>query len=716
MSKQAVFVGITDHNKLQYKAAPGIAPVDGGALRVSQNGRELSILCLDVRPGESETAVTVTLGESIDLREPCVLSIAEIGEWQAVPTDVFDSAWFAQHYHYDKDDLGALISGETTTFKLWAPTASAVVLELYAAGDGGEAFRRVDMTPRELGVWSCTEPCGHGTYYTYTVTTAQGTARCVDPYARAAGVNGERGMVVDLSLTDPDGWETARSPMPLRSYSEAVIWEIHVRDFSNRMPASRYPGKYLAFTEQGLCNEHGQPVGLDYLKELGVTHVHLLPVFDYATVDESNPDACFNWGYDPQNYNVPEGSYSTDPYHGEVRIRELKQLVMALHSVGIGVITDMVYNHTYAVDGSFGRTVPYYYYRYADGVNTSHSGCGNDTASERYMFGKFMVDSTAYWVREYALDGLRFDLMGLHDVQTMQAIERAVHAINPHAILYGEGWKMGGTLDGRPQADQTNIGSITPLDGAIGGIAVFNDVMRDGLKGSVFKQESRGYISGAAADSQANVLFGLRGGRGENAEWSVDRSMVINYMSAHDNHTLWDKLSLSAPTASEEERFSMNALGALLLLVAKGTPFWQGGEELLRSKGGDENSYRSSDEVNNLDWSVLRQGTLPYRMVQYYKGLIEMRRGYPVLYDERTVQTPHDIEGVGLALYLDGADGERALVLINPTERELRYTPDGSWQVVADHARAGRVPFASVQGETVLEPLGAMVCINTAHQ
>ncbi len=688
MIKKFSLAGLCDLRKIEYKVSPEACLSDLGQVKVFEGDREIAVTGLSTL-GRDASYGYIELGEDLSLSGSYRVEIEGYGSKTVMPTKIFDSEAFAELYHYD-GELGAILEGNKTTFKVWAPTASRVVLNLFEAGDGVDAYKTVDMILGEKGVWSHTEECGSGTYYTYTVTTSAGTQEAVDPYAKAAGVNGKRGMVIDLSLTDPEGFENLADP--IENYSEAIIWEVHVRDFSKKIEASQYKGKYLAFTERGLVNEHGKPVGIDYLVELGVTHVHLLPVYDYASVDETRDDG-FNWGYDPANYNVPEGSYSTDPYHGEVRIREYKQMVQALHDAGIGVIMDMVYNHTYDANSSFNKIVPYYYYRYTDtGENSSASGCGNDTASERYMFGKFMVDSTAYWVEEYKLDGLRFDLMGLHDLATMQAVENAVHAINPNAILYGEGWTMGYTIDGSAQANQSNISKIVPLDGAIGGIAVFNDVIRDGLKGSVFSKTAQGFINGEPKVNFAKVAFGMRGGEGVGHGWSVENAMVINYMSAHDNNTLWDKLLLSNPGESDETRSKMNKLGAAILMMSKGTPFWQAGEEMLRTKGGDENSYMSSDAVNNIDWSVLADGNLEYRIMQYYKGLIEMRKAFSAFTDD----TPLVCEehGSGMMTVRVG----NVFAVINPYGTDIPFALDGEWTLVADGERAGGTALASESG------------------
>ena len=689
MIKKFTLAGMTDPHKIQYSITPKTTISKYSQVKVYEGEKELTVLNI-TNMGKAATTGIIEVEETLDIAKSYRVVIENYGEKAVVPTSIFDSDYFIENYTYDGDDLGAVINGDTTTFKVWAPTASKVVLNLFESGHEGGAYKSVDMVKGEKGVWSYTEACGHGTYYTYSVTTSVGTQEAVDPYAKAAGLNGNRGMVVDLSLTNPTGWG-AEFSTGIDSYSDAIIWEVHVRDFSNKIAGSNYKGKYLAFTERGLVNENGVPVGVDYLVELGITHVHLLPVYDYATVNEADPDSQFNWGYDPKNYNVPEGSYSTDPYHGEVRIKEYKQMVMALHEAGIGVIMDVVYNHTYDANSSVNKIVPYYYYRYTStGANSSASGCGNDTASERYMYGKFMVDSVKYWIEEYDLDGFRFDLMGLHDLETMQEVESAVHSVDPEAIIYGEGWTMGSTIDRSPMANQTQISKITPTGNAIGGIAVFNDAIRDGLKGSVFDATSKGYISGAGEASLPSVLFGVRGGTGTGASWTVKNSMVVNYMSAHDNNTLWDKLLLSNPDDSVEARLAMNRLGASMLMISKGTVFFQAGEEMLRTKDGDENSYKSNDAINNINWSVLGEGTDEYEMMLFYKSLIEIRKTYDIFTNPVTAVSASTLADGRVEIVIDNHMGEKALIIANPTAESFDRTLSSEWYMLSD-------------GETVLD-------------
>lgn len=596
----------------------------------------------------------------------------------------FDSESFVREYTYLGSDLGAIVDNGYTSFKVWAPTAVSVVLNLYSEGSGGFPYKRKDMTRAEKGVWTVKDECGSGTYYTYTVATAFGTEEAVDPYAKAVGINGERGMVIDLSTTNPIGFEEDGYVDTLSSYSDAVIWESHIRDFSMKNSESGYKGKYPAFTETGLKNRSGFPTGVDYLKELGITHVQLLPFFDYETVDERRDDE-FNWGYDPKNYNAPEGSYSTDPYHGEKRITEVKEMVYSLHSHSIGVVMDVVYNHTYSLSSSFNKIVPCYYYRYTyGGVNSNGSGCGNEVASNRLMCRKFIIDSLTYWAEEYHIDGFRFDLMGVLDVETIKEVERTLHSINPRCLIYGEGWSGGSCAwDYNDLATNYNIGRIGKSDGAIGSVAVFNDVIRDGLKGSVFNISDKGYINGMPTrENAAKVIFGISGGRaGGFSSWSVKDNMVVNYMSAHDNNTLWDKLKFSNPEASECDLERMNRLGVAIVMVSNGMPFMLSGEEVLRTKNGDGNSYKSPDSVNSFDWEGITEDSSKGRMFFWYKSLIEMRKRYSWLRNSETDAVIWDNNSIFVTYKVSGSIA--GIAIINPGwENFLGTLPEGEWKII----------------------------------
>ena len=687
--KKMTLAGIIEMDQIQYFLTPAVRIESLDRVKVTdrETGRRLEVTGLSSLNNNVVTG-KITVGEELDLSRVYDVEIEDYETVAAMPTRVFDSAAFTEKYMYDGDDLGAVLTDGGTRFKVWAPTASRVRVLLYEAANGGNSSdspaETIEMVREDRGVWTAEAACGPMTYYTYLVTTAAGEQEAVDPYARAVGINGDRGVVVDLRETDPEGFDADTWTDSINAYNEAVIWEVHVRDFSNRLASSQYPGKYLAFTEHGLTNAAGEPAGIDYLEDLGITHVHLQPVYDYATVDEASDGPQFNWGYDPKNYNVPEGSYATDALDGRVRIREFKQMVQALHRSGLGVVMDVVYNHTYDGDSCLNRIVPYYYYRFdSSGSWSNGSGCGNETASDRAMFRKYMVDSVTYWAKEYHVDGFRFDLMALHDVATMQAVEEAVHALNPRAILYGEGW-TGGTTPLNPnfQANQANIRQVKASEGAIGAVAVFNDAIRDGLKGSVFDAQEKGYISGNVNKGNAwKVVFGLTGGeRNQMVSWGVENSAVINYMACHDNHTLYDRLLASNPDDSEEDRLTMNRFGISIIMIGKGIPFFLAGEEMLRSKGGDSNSYKSSDEVNNIRWDDLVPGSEVMNMRDFYQGLIDLRKANRFIIEDTVECEILKDNAIAVSWKKDGK--QTAWALINPGGSRQVTLPDGDWQML----------------------------------
>ena len=705
------FAGMASLTTIKYNLPEATRITSLDQIKVMAGDRQIPVTGLSSLNNKVTHGI-VTVAEELDLSQTYTLEIEGLEAKTVVPTTVFDSEEFISKYTYDGNDLGATINGDgSTTFKVWAPTASKVVLNLFAAGNEVAAYQNLEMTKADRGVWELNVPeTGHGTYYTYSVTTAVGTQEAVDPYAKACGVNGNRGMVVDLDSTDPADWANDKV-VTLEKYTDATIWEIHVRDFSNTISSSQYQGKYLAFTEHGLTNASGVPVGVDYLLNLGVTHLHLLPVYDYASVDETTCNT-FNWGYDPKNYNCLEGSYSTDPYHGEVRINEFKQMVQSLHADGLGVIMDVVYNHTYEANSNLNKIVPYYYYRYdTTGKNTNKSGCGNDTASERYMYRKYMVDSVSYLASEYNLDGFRFDLMGLHDVETMQAIEKAVHAINPNAIIYGEAWDMAGTTTSATMMTQANAKKVTATAGAAGAVAVFNDTTRDGLKGSVWDAIPHGYINGNASGNSAAVQFGISGATTTNP-WQVIDANVINYMSCHDNMTLWDILELSCPDSTVEDLLIRNRLGIGVLMVSQGVPFWQAGEEMLRTKDGNHNSYNASDAINNINWDVLTADSGEYAMMEYYKGLIEMRKAYEIFRsNDSTILTFGKLPAGGMTVSYKDANGNEALVLINPAAKADTFTLVGEWKLIVDATRSGSEILSTESGEVTVAACSIMVFV-----
>ncbi|KAK8864861.1 hypothetical protein M9Y10_010388 [Tritrichomonas musculus] len=649
---------------------------------------------------------TIKLQEDIDLTKSYTVSIDDYGTKKAIPREVFDSEYFIKNFTYDGNDLGATVSKDGTTFKVWAPTAKSVLLNLFNAGNGCEPFLTVTMDKEPFGIWSHSEKgVGHGIYYTYTVTTSNGMQEAVDPYSKSAGLNGLRGMVVDHCQARPKDFEK-ETYIDLDSYRQAIIWETHVRDFSNNIEKSRYKGKYLSFTETGMKNSNGIPIGIDYVKDLGITHIHLMPVFDFKSVDESKGDQ-FNWGYDPQNYNVPEGSYSTIPEDGSNRIIEFKRMIQALHCQGLGVVMDVVYNHTYDTNSNLNKIVPFYYYRYNDdGTNSNGSGCGNDTASERLMFRKYIIDSVLYWMETYKIDGFRFDLMGLIDLETMSEIEKKIHSVNKSALIYGEAWMMG-TATHVPLANQANIKQIVGSGHSAGTIAVFNDAFRDGIRGNVFDHEKPGYLGNPTDEkSIEKVIFGLEGGvkKNEHVSWSVSNASVINYISVHDNNTLFDKLKISCPESNDAEIIKMNRMGAALVMLSNGTVLMQSGEEILRSKVNpdgsyNDNSYNSSDDVNNIKWQNLSPNCVQYQTFLFYKGLIDMRKKIKVLTSE-TEKVEVKVDGECLIAEFDDGLNEKVVAVVNPTDDDFICSlPEGKWSLIANEVQAGATEIACECGE-----------------
>ncbi len=628
-------------------------------------------------------------------------------------------------YAYTGNDLGAVYSKNKTVFKVWAPLAENVTVRLYRTCTDEKPYRNLPMTKSKKGVWK-KEAFGNlnGVYYTYLVTNDGVEQETIDIYARSAGVNGAMGMVIDLPSCNPAGWEK-QDYVKLEHYTDAVIYELHIRDFSIDPSGNFcYKGRFLAFIEWGLVNAAGDPVGLDHLKELGVTHVHLMPAFDYATVDESNlRKPQFNWGYDPQNYNVPEGSYSTNPYDGKTRIAEFKRMVYALHKAGIGIIMDVVYNHTYATaDSCFTKTFPKYYYRQWDNnenLYSNGSGCGNEIATERTMVRKYIIDSLVYWATEYKIDGFRFDLMGLYDKDTINEAYEKLHEINPNVILYGEGWTGGDTpLPWESRCMKLNARN-TP------NVAFFSDDFRDTVKGNNFENKERGYVNGASANDE--YVKEIMSGRIPHPQlpnlkkysWTDSPAQTVNYVEAHDNLTLWDKLYYTNPTDSIEKRIRMDKLAAAMVYLSQGIPFIQAGQEFLRSKpfpGGmafDHNSYKSPDAINSLKWDRKSE----YKSVfEYYKGLIALRKAHTAFRMYTNEQVAENLcyldnlplNVVGFLLRNDNIF-EETIVFINPNDYPVKLHAFGEYGVYADDSYAGTEPIRTVCGDYEAAPISAIV-------
>lgn len=647
---------------------------------------------------------------------------SKIVNWDMYATEAFE-----KEYTYSGDDLGAVWSREKTTFKLWAPTAETAAVNLYRGGTKGVADRleQLPMKRTEHGVWVAEKQGDlNGTYYTYEVKVEQEIREACDPYARTTGVNGDRAMVLNLASTDPEGWEKDKNPHAGEEVTDAVIYELHVRDLSMDEGAGiKHAGKFLGLTETGTKTAHGVATGLDHMKDLGITHLHLLPFYDYGSVDETELDKPqFNWGYDPINYNVPEGSYATDPYHGEVRVKELKQTIQALHENGISVVMDVVYNHVHnAEEFCFNRLVPGYFSRIdSSGIYSNGSACGNDTASERSMVRKYIVDSVCYWADEYHLDGFRFDLVGLIDTETINEIVTEVHKKHPDVIFYGEGWTLDTKVTKKGYHMATQLHSQeTP------GFAYFSDTIRDLLKGHVFYMKERGYVSGAKGlEEQVKKCFmGM-------PDWCKTPVQTINYASCHDNFTLMDRIAVGNPRTPREERIRMNNLATVIYMMAQGIPFFQAGEEMLRTKVDAEgnfveNSYASSDEVNSIKWNNLEKEEYK-KVYAYYKGLIAFRKAHGALRLTSAEDVRAHVKVIGglepnvtafeISGGIRGESAERIVVIFNPNRTKTQVKlPEGSYEVCVNEAYAGVKPIAVLSDEVAeIAPISAMVLVKVA--
>lgn len=635
---------------------------------------------------------------------------------------------------YSGNDLGATYSKKATTFKVWSPDAASVRVNIFEhgsddEGDAGSIMSRAMTLDKTTGVWSVTINGDLlNKYYTYSVTHGKTTKETADVYAKACGVNGQRSMVVDLSTTNPDGWENDKHVL-VQNQTDASVWEISVADFSSSessgvSEANR--GKYLAFTEEGTTVNGVQGASstcVDYLKKLGVKYVQIMPFYDFGSVDESkNIMDQYNWGYDPVNYNCPEGSYSTNPKKGEVRIKECKQMIQALHNAGIGVIMDVVYNHTYTPDSWFQRTVPNYYYRMNnDGTFSNGSGCSNDTASEHLMFRKYMIDSVTYWASEYHIDGFRFDLMGLHDVTTMNSIRSALDNLyadgsGKQILMYGEAWDMPTNCDeGTVMASQKNLKQMSDRIGA------FDDTIRDAIKGSTGGTDGAFVQDGSR---RANLKTGIAGQSDTTTGWANVPSQCVTYASCHDNLCLYDKLvgSVYGTDSDYRKRYenlvAMNKLSAAIVMTSQGIPFSLGGEEFCRSKDGDENSYASSRKENMLDWENV---DLYSDVIEYYRGLYKIRDAFAAFSDS-TAQTANSLTYLsdvpkGVTGYTinntESGKWSQMCVIFNGSDSAQNVNAKGDWVVLADNKTAGLRNIKNVTNSVKVEAHSAVIMVDT---
>ncbi|PGE94324.1 type I pullulanase [Bacillus pseudomycoides] len=648
----------------------------------------------DTNDGDSTNKVKIITEKNLDFKKTYKIKMGNSIEANTEIGKVIRSEEFDHLFYYDGSDLGNIYTPQETKFRLWAPTASEAKLVTYKKWND-EKGTEISMDQGEKGTWTAKLTGDQkGLFYTYKVKIGDKWTEAVDPYVRAASVNGDKGAVVDLKETNPKNWKGNKKPK-FKNPEDAIIYELQVRDLSIQPESGiKQKGKYLGVTEKGTRGPEGVKTGLDHIKDLGVTHVQFLPIFDYASVNEEKlNEPQYNWGYDPKNYNVPEGSYSTNPYEPTVRITELKQMIQTLHDNNLRVVMDVVYNHMYnAAESNFHKLVPGYYYRYnEDGSLANGTGVGNDTASERKMMRKFMIDSVVYWAKEYNLDGFRFDLMGIHDVETMNTIRKAINQIDPSIILHGEGWDLNTPLAPELKANQKNAEKMK-------GIAHFNDDIRDGLKGSVFGDKDNGFVNGMQ-NMEERIKKGITAGMDYDKKVYTyqDPEQVLTYVEAHDNHTLWDKLQLTNPGDSEEVRKQMHKLSSSIILTSQGVSFLHAGQEFMRTKYGDHNSYKSPDSINQMDW--VRRAAFD-KEVEYMKGLIELRNNHSAFRMTSVEQIKKHLTFIDapknvVAYTLDGkANGNKNEYFVvahnaNREAVEITLPSKGPWKVLVDGERAG---------------------------
>ena len=596
------------------------------------------------------------------------------------------STSFDEYPVYEGEWVEMAYTPASTRFSLWAPSAQEVRVLLYEKGQGGSAYRMVKMAPASDGLWQArVDEDLKGKFYTFNVKIDdvwQGDTPGL--MAKAVGVNGDRAAVIDWKETNPEGWNEDKRP-PLKRFSDMVIYELHHRDFSiDTISGIRNRGKFLALAENGTTNGQGASTGIDHLRELGVTHVHILPSFDYASVDETTlQDNVYNWGYDPVNYNVPEGSYSTDPYDPACRIREFKQMVMALHQAGIRVILDVVYNHVAdAASSPFELTVPGYFFRMKeDGSFADGSGCGNETASEKEMMRRYIVESVCRWAREYHIDGFRFDLMGIHDIETMNAVRSALDKIDPDILVYGEGWAASA-----PSYCPDSLAMKAAI-WRMPGIAAFSDELRDALRGPFSDDNKAGFLGGEPG-LEESVKFGIVGAvqhpgidyskvNYSDTCWSNEPTQMISYISCHDDMCLRDRLTASVPEASEAELLKMDKLGQTAVFTSQGIPYIFAGEEIFRTKQGVHNSYNSPDSINAIDWSFKNRYADLY---EYCRGLIALRKAHPAfrLGDADLIrkhlefmEVPEGVVAFRLTGHAGGDPCEEIIVILNSLKKPV---------------------------------------------
>ena len=670
--KDISFAEMIDFYRIQYTLPKGATNTkDSLNLKVFDGEKAMTVL--NITPESNSRKGIITLAEKLDITKSYSLAIDGYNEKTVIPTFIFDTEEFIENYSYRGDDLGATLTDDATTFKVWAPTASRVVLNLFT-DDESSAILSVDMAKGDSGVWSYTAECGQGTYYTYSVTTQIGTSESADPYAKSTSFDGERSVVVDLSTTNPDDWSKSFD-VGINNYSEAIIWGVNPEEFSKG--SSFNHSGYLAFTERGLINESGESIGVDYLVNLGITHINLLPVCEYETHTSNNS----NKNYGSDNFNSPNPNFSSTPYSPDAVIKEYKEMVKSLHEAGIGVIMSIDIAHSDKTNTSFDKIVPYYYYRYTDsGIDASSSGCGRDTASERYMVSKFMKDTISHLIKEYGIDGFSFEAIDLYTIEAIDEIEKTVHAINPKAIIIGKCHSLGITT-------AKEIGAITPLNNAIGGVAVFNDAMGDEFINTAFGKYTNSY-----AESFSVVLDGIKGVITDEYG-DIEVSNIVNCITPGDK--------INSVNATEENKLASMRLYMTLIAASKACIYIDASEFFVFAAN------------HGIDWSAFNKENSMYSTVIYFQELLKIRRDYEIFTYANSVVYANLLAETITIFIVNTSTNEKILIIANPTSKEVTYTLDGNWYMIANGIENTEDASKICEGKVSIPAYTAIILTNS---
>ena len=691
------------------------------SIEVKSNGITLKIkkVTSDEVTDGLTTSAKIELSENVELGQKLTVSKNGFREKEIVLGDVMGSAGFEKMFYYEGNDLGNTYSTDKTSFRVWAPTATEVKLVTYTKWNDKVGIES-SMKKSEKGTWT-SELKGdqNGIFYTYKVNIGGIWSEAVDPYARSVAANGDKGAVIDLKKTDPVGWKPSEKPI-FSNLNDAIIYELHVRDFSiDKNSGMDNKGKFLALTETGTTGTDGNQTGIDYIKSLGVSHVELMPISDYASVNEIENKPQFNWGYNPKNYNAPEGSYSTNPINPLSRVNELKQAVQSLHDNGLRVNMDVVYSQSYSsYNSNLNKLVPGYYYRYnKDGTDSNESGYGNTIASENAMARKFIVDSVVYWAKEYNIDGFRFDLMNLLDIKTMNEIRKKLDNLDPSIIIIGEGSDIETPLSKDEEATQENTSKMS-------GIALFNDLIRDAISGTVLEPKTKGFINGKTnveTDIKKGIVGGIYYSSTIKTQEKVEPGESVTYVESHDNNTLWDKLLLTNPKDNTAVRLKMHRMADSMVLTSQGISFFQAGQEFLRTKGGDNNSYKSNDSVNKIDWTRKAQNI---DTVNYFKGLITLRKSHPafrmtsaemIKKNLNFLVVPENVVAYEIAHNANMDTWANIVVAFNANKEDtiIKLPKKGTWNIVVNGEKAGVETIKQSKGDSLVVPaLSTIVVYN----